>query len=385
MKKTILSGLLFLGVLSAQAQAQQGTTEYVFNPHLYVQVQPLGAQYTLGEVDFGDLISYNVQAAIGYNFNSILGGRLSVNAWQSKAGIDNKDFRLAGDTPFKDTWAWKYVAPSLDLTVNLSNALFGFNPNRLFNLSAFVGVGANIGFSNDDAAKVKTRYEAACYNNAVPAVDHNQNMKYLWDGTKVRVAGRGGLQGDFRINDKISAGLEVNANVLSDKYNSKKAGNADWYFNALAGIKVNLGETYTTRVIPAPEPEIRYVEKIVEKTVEVPAEVKEPVVEPIRRDIFFLINKFNIRPSEEQKVKDIVDYMQKYPNSKVVVTGYADAGTGNDRINDRLAAQRADAVVKALKTKYNISADRITYDSKGARVQPFSENDKNRVTICIAE
>ena len=124
---------------------------------------------------------------------------------------------------------------------------------------------------------------------------------------------------------------------------------------------------------------------MVEKVVEVPAKVEVPVIEPIRRDVFFKINSYKIQKDEEQKVKDIVSYMQKYPNSKVVVTGYADAGTGNDRINDRLAAQRADAVVKVLKTQYGISADRITYDSKGARVQPFAENDKNRVTICIAE
>ena len=95
--------------------------------------------------------------------------------------------------------------------------------------------------------------------------------------------------------------------------------------------------------------------------------------------------QMKIGQSEELKVKDIVEYMQKYPKSKVVITGYADAGTGNDRINDRLGAQRADAVVKALKDTYGISADRITYDSKGARVQPFQENNKNRVTICIAE
>ena len=89
--------------------------------------------------------------------------------------------------------------------------------------------------------------------------------------------------------------------------------------------------------------------------------------------------------SEASKVKDIADYLNKYPNAKVVVTGYADAGTGNDKINDRLAAQRADAVVKALKEQYSIAADRISYDSKGARVQPFAENDMNRVSICIAE
>ena len=262
MKKTILSSLMFLGVLSASAQEQKGTTEYVFNPHWYVQVQPVGAQYTLGEIDFKDLISYNVQAALGYNFSKAIGARLSVNAWQSKAGISNKDF---GANNFYETWKWKYVAPSLDLTFNLSNMLAGFNPNRVFTLSAFVGAGANIGFDNDDAKNVKTAYWNHCMRGAetgAAALGYtaDQNMEYLWDGTKVRFAGRAGLQGDFRVSDKVSIGVEVNANTLNDRYNSKKAGNWDWYFNALAGVKINLGKTYTTRFIPAPEPEIRYVD-----------------------------------------------------------------------------------------------------------------------------
>lgn len=380
MKKIIMSGLLFLGVLSASAQAEQkGTTEYVFNPHWYIQLQPVGGQYTLGEVDFSDLFSYNVQGAIGYNFTKVVGARLAVNAWQSKAGIkvDN----------FKQNWKWTYVAPSLDLTFNLSNLICGFNPNRFFNLTAFVGGGANFASGNDDAVKAKNNLKA--YMNASPYLiwnDADQNMDYVWDGSKTRFFGQAGLIADFRLTDAISLNVEVNANTLSDKYNSKRARNADWYFNALAGVKVNLGKTYSTKFIPAPEPEIRYVEKVVEKVVEVPAKVEAaPAIEPIRRDVFFKINSYKIAKAEEQKVKDIVDYMQKYPNSKVVITGYADAGTGNDRINDRLAAQRADAVVKALKTQYGISADRITYDSKGARVQPFAENDKNRVSICIAE
>ncbi|MDD5787988.1 MAG: OmpA family protein, partial [Bacteroidales bacterium] len=32
-----------------------------------------------------------------------------------------------------------------------------------------------------------------------------------------------------------------------------------------------------------------------------------------------------------------------------------------------------------------ISRDRITSASKGSRVQPFADNVKNRVSICIAE
>jgi len=386
MKKIILSGLLFLGVLSAQAQAQQqGTTEYDFNPHWYVQLQPLGLQYTLGELNFGDLNHYNIQAAAGYNFSKVLGARFSVNAWSSKAGIEIDQSNYPGRTTtpkdFRGEWKWNYVAPSLELTCNLSNGLFGYKHNRLFTLSAFIGVGANIAWGNDEAQDVNKRLVSW-----LGTTEPDQNLEYLWDGTKVRLTGRAGLMGDFRISDRFSAGIEVNANVLSDKYNSKKAGNADWYFNALAGVKMNLGPTYTTRIIPPVEPEIRYVDKIVEKIVEVPGKPQTIIkTAPLRRDIFFKINSTKIRPTETAKVADIANYLEENPDAKVVMTGYADKGTGNASINSRLAAGRAQAVRDMLVKTYNIAESRITYDSKGDTIQPFSENDKNRVTICIAE
>ena len=385
MKKSIMSLLLFLGVLSASAQAEQkGTTEYVFQPHWYVMLQG-GGQYTLGEGDFSDLFSPNAQVALGYNFSKVLGLRLSVNAWQSKGVIKLDDTDMTPASSYEGKWKWNYVAPSLELMFNLSNIVCkNFNPKRLLNVYAFVGGGANIAMSNDDAQKVEADIRA--YQSRGNLLwDGRQNMRYLWDGTKVNIFGKGGLIFDFRLSDKVSFNIEGNANILTDKYNSKKADNADWYFNALAGLKINLGKTYTTKFTPAPEPEIRYVEKVVEKIVEVPAKVEVKPVEKIRRDIFFTINSFKVRDTEAEKIKDIADYLQNHPNAKVEVTGYADAGTGNNRINDRLAKQRADVVVKALMNQYNIAADRISYDSKGSRVQPFAENDLNRVTICIAE
>jgi outer membrane protein OmpA-like peptidoglycan-associated protein len=383
MKKTVLSCLMLLAGLTASAQEQKGTTETEFEPHWYIQLQPLGAQYTLGERDFGDLVSYNVQAAIGRQFSELWGARLAVNAWQSKGGskyqFANKEYG----------WKYNYIAPTLDGTLNLSNLIAGFNPNRVFNLTAFAGIGLNIAWNNDEAQKAngKIKNDLGLVNqNGAPIYGH-EPLQYLWDGTKVRLMGQFGLNADFQVSKKVSLGLELSANTLNDKYNSKKAGNWDWYFNALAGVKIALGNTYSTRFIPAPEPEIRYVEKIVEKVVEpapAPAEPEVVAPEPIRRDIFFTIGKTIIRQSEQQKVDDVVAYLQANPNAKVNVTGYADAGTGNDRVNDRLAAGRADVVVKALK-KAGVDASRISYDSKGARVQPFADNDSNRVSIVIAE
>ena len=366
--KTILAvALMTLSATTVSAQ----DVEYKFNPHMYLDLQG-GAQYTLGEAKFKDLISPNVQVGLGYQFSPVIGLRLQANGWQSKGGW-NGHRTAYGATVFTADYKFNYVAPGLDLSFNLSNLVCGWNPKRVFNLVAFVGGGANIAWKNDEVNDIAA---------VVKRLD-DYNLEYLWDGTKVNVFGRGGIQMLFRLSDAVNFMIEGNANILSDKYNSKKAENPDWYFNALAGLRINLGKTYTVieKPAPAPEPEPTYVAPAPE-----PAPVVvEQKVEPIRRDVFFIINKFNIEESDAGKIKDVAEYMKNNPKAKVQVTGYADAGTGNDQINDRLAQQRADVVVKALIEQYEIAADRISYDSKGARVQPFAENDKNRVTIMIAE
>ena len=375
--KTILAGALLMLSSSAMAQATYEAadgTKYEFQKHMFLNLEG-GAQYTLGEAKFKDLISPNVQLGLGYQFSPVFGARLQANAWQSKGGWQ------ADVNP--GNYKWKYVAPGIDLMFNLSNLFCGWNPNRVFNLTAFLGGGANIAFDNDEVNVIKNRVGAESISK--------YNLEYVWDGTKVSPFGRAGLEAAFRLSDAVALTLEGNANILGDKYNSKnhsgKKLKADWYFNALVGLKINLGKTYNKILPPPPAPEpapqpVVEPEPVVEQPAPVVEEVK---IEPLRRDIFFVINKTIIRDTEEQKVKDVADYLAKYPNAKVQVTGYADAGTGNDKINDRLAAGRADAVVKALKEKYGVAESRISYDSKGSRVQPFAENDLNRVTICIAE
>ena len=373
MKKAILSCLMLMGVLSAFAQEEpKGTTEYVFEPHWYFQLQG-GAQYTTGEADFGDMISPTIQGAIGYQFSQNVGARLAINAWQSKTGWRDD----AGFNPHN--FSFSYVAPAIDLTFDLSNIIAGFNPNRKLSFGAFLGIGLNYRMQCDDAKHAKSYMDTYSYKDEfgwTPMYDDDASLFFK---------GQAGLTADYHINDAISVGIEGNFNMLSDRYNFKKVGNPDSYFNLLAGIKYNFGPTYSTRFIPAPEPEIRYVDKIVEKIVEVPGPAAPAAVEPLRRDIFFEINKTIIRDSEKQKVQDIADYMNAHPTSKVMITGYADAGTGNNRINDRLAKGRAQVVVKALQEQYGIAESRISWDSKGSRVQPFAENDLNRVSICIAE
>lgn len=371
-----------MGCVTASAQEGDKTVN-VFKPHWYFQVQ-VGGQHTLGEIGFSKLLSPNAQIGFGYNFNKVVGARISANAWQSKGGQE-----FMGET-YK--WKWNYVAPMVDATFNLSNLFCGYNPNRVVNFGIFGGIGANIAWGNDEAKTQQTAIKAAAAKyvgtdaSKLSAYGVSDPLAYLWDGTATRFTGRVGANVDFRLSDRVSIGAEVSANILNDKYNSKKANNPDWYFNGLVGVKVALGKTHTTKVIPAPKPVEKIIERIIEKPVPVQTETKPAakVEEEFRRDIFFQIGNSTIAKSQASKIEEIVDYMQENPDAKITLTGYADKGTGNDAINDKIAARRAKTVYNAL-VKKGVAKDRIKTESKGSRVQPFEVNDQNRVTICIAK
>ena len=98
-----------------------------------------------------------------------------------------------------------------------------------------------------------------------------------------------------------------------------------------------------------------------------------------------MIRGSEISDSERIKLEEVVSYLNRNPQSKVTVTGYADKATGNARINMKYSQARVEKVVKMLTEKYNISADRITSTAKGDTEQPYTENNKNRVTIVVAE
>lgn len=371
MKKRIFSLLVLamtaFGMASAQNEVvvnnPDGSVEktiYTFNPHWFIQIQG-GAQHTLGEAKFMDLISPTAQFEIGYQFSPVWALRLGANAWQSKGGWGEgtaKEFGMS-----KNTFKWNYIAPALDVKFNIINALCGWNKDRVFTMNLIAGAGAN--FAQDlkdaDAAQVAL-------------------MDHFHDGTTIMPFGRFGLDLDFAVSKQVSLNLEGMAHVLNDHYNGKHTDNADWYFNVLAGVKIALGKTQnkTVEFTPAPAPVV----------VPAPAPEPEPVVEviePFQCNVFFKINKTVAEPQENAKIAELAAYMQKYPESKVTLSGYADKGTGNPRINLRLSEGRVNYVANMLRNEYNIDADRIFTEFKGDTVQPFADNDSNRVTVCLTK
>ncbi len=372
-RNTLMATLLAATALTAQAQEEK--PQYVFQPHWYIQLQ-VGGQYTLGETDFGDLLSPNAQIAIGRNFGKVVGARLAVNGWQSRGGSD------INGTQYK--WKYNFIAPTIQATFNLSNLISGVNPNRLVDVSAFIGGGLNIAWDNDEAEEAGAKMLAANEGSLITSAD--QFVSHLWDGTLLRPVGVAGLAADFKVSKRVTVGAELSANITSDHYNSKHADNADWYFNGLVGVKIALGDTYSVKEpAPKPEPQVIYRDRIVEKPVEKIVEKVVEAKEKLHVEVFFTISSTKVVASEAAKVQEVANYMQKNPDSKITITGLADKGTGTDRINIPLSKKRAEVVKTMLVNKYGIDESRISAEGKGSSIQPYDVPELNRVSICVSE
>lgn len=107
-------------------------------------------------------------------------------------------------------------------------------------------------------------------------------------------------------------------------------------------------------------------------------EVKEIVIDnTVEPTVGFLMNEYAVTPD---KMPYLYKVAEQYKDRKLVVVGYADKGTGTHKYNKELSLKRAEAVKDAL-VKLGLNADNIEVKAMGDLVQPFDENDMNRVVI----
>lgn len=362
-------GLLLIAAVSCtcRAQVNEGAEQRLvapgvsfFVPHWYVKAQ-VGGAYDLGEAKFTQLVSPALQLAVGYKFNEMIGLRGSLSGLWARNRYAFPEAR----------YQWNFVQPALEAEVDLTQLVLGRKPDRRWSVYAVAGGGVAFAFNNDDAVEADKRY----------GIDFQK----LWKHNRWNPVARGGLGVDYRVMDELSIGAEVNANMLPDHFNSKrgKHDNRDWHFNALLGLKFNIGRShgrtepeYETVLPPKPvEPAVTKDEHT--QFVDVPVEQISFNV-----NIQFLINQSVIRANQIPKLTALLKYLGDHPKAFIRLSGYADRETGNPTINMRLSRERAQVVSQYLQDA-GIAEWRIRRFAKGDTVQPFDLPEDNRVCICF--
>ena len=348
-KNVLAAAALALGV-SVPAGAQ--TTEddgldYKPYPHMFVGVQG-GAQTTFTNYDNLKLITPTASVSFGAFFTPVVGARLHFNGWQNKGGFKDatQDFK----------YDYKYATSDLDLMLNLST-LFGKKNYYPLNVYLIGGIGLNYAWDNDDAYANK---------NLMPLAYKNDRLSH-----NARV----GAMLDWNLMKNLSLNLEVNANSLGDRYKSKTNGKDDWQLNAQVGLAVKFGykkkevkEEWATRVDTIWYDDVAYTPRVEDGT--------------ITWNVFYEIRESDFNDPDAQ-LANIGAFLKDHRECKVTIKSYADVQTGNPKINMGYSQQRSEKAVKAL-VDAGVDPSIIKAEYFGDTVQPFAENDKNRVSIITA-
>ena len=365
MKKLLtIVAIAMLTVLSANAQ---GNDKGRLKSYSFIEAQG-GVQLTSTDAPMDKLITPTAALSFGHYFYPAVGVRLHANAWQSKSGFQALD----------QYYKWKYVTTDADLLLNITN-LFSKNYKHALNVILVGGFGLNYAWDNDEL-------------RAITAQHRDLNTELAWDKNRFSHNIRAGLRLETDVTKPIGLSLEVDANSLSDRFNSKMNNSDDWMFTAMLGLSFRFGHKYKKCeckkeepvVVPEPVPVVEPEPKPEPKPEPVVEKKPEPKVvtvkEQLHEEIFYVICKSDPEVGKRQMQK-VADFMKRNPNAKVSVVGYADKGTGNPRLNMGYSQKRAENCRQELINGYGCDASRISVDYKGDTVQPFDVNDKNRCVI----
>ncbi|MBR4755475.1 MAG: OmpA family protein [Bacteroidales bacterium] len=305
-----------------------------------------------------------VEANLGKWFTPSVGARIGYR------GIDNSFKVKPGYTTMIDNgtgdWDAMHYAHG-DLLWNLSNALSGYKETRFWNIIPYATAGW-LGFKSP-------------YYKVLNGDDREVEDEWTVGA---------GILNNFRLGDKV--GLYIDLSVLSTRHeilaiSPRATVNHIFAFvpAATAGLTFNFGgrtnwDRFSSVAPKAPVlsfteddykalqakladleaknknlvDDLEAAKNVKPETVVVTTEGKKQIV------LFFDLAKDNLKPSEIAHLRAFASKLA--PGTKLKVTGSADSGTGNEKINTKLATARANVVVDVLTKEFGISRDDIEID-----------------------
>lgn len=389
MKKFVIGAALLGMSMTAFAQQADPTMKYSvatnsFWSNWFIQV---GGDYNIwysnqehgrrldngGDFDFlsKQRRSFGGSVAIGKWFTPGIGLRTKLQGFNSKkigaVGVTSQHF-----------WSLNE-----QIMFNLSNLFMGYNPERVWNISPFIGGGMARNMSANRyvmqlSAGINSSWRL-CRNLDLYAEAGWNRMEDNFDGNEMAQLS----------NTHYGRGWEDKDNHLYAEIGlTFKLGKATWNktpdVDAIKALSQSQIDALNSQLndLNAENGKLRKELAEKPKTTVLTKSLKEFVATPI--SVFFNIGKIDVA-----LLKDLVNVraLAKYAienNSHILVTGYADSSTGTPAINQRLSEQRANTIVEEL-VKMGVNRSNIrTAAGGGVKMLEYPDYDR-RATVQIVD
>lgn len=319
------------------------------------------------QVKFGKRLAPAVDVAIGKWFTPGIGVRFAYSGLSVKGATQTGIHSTGEEVPGKGGYGYwltkqkfNYFNFHLDAMFNVSNLFFGYNPNRVYSLSPYVGLGV---MKTNDTPKA------------------------------TEIAGHFGLLNSFRLCDALDLNLDIRGTLVSDAFDGENAGRGgEGMLTATVGLtykfkkrgwdKAKTVVRIDNRAINALRQQLSDAEAENERLKRALAEgnrekAKEIVTKASANLVTFQIGKATLSNEARANLSLLAEAIKAGDKSVVyTITGYADAGTGSKRINERLSKRRAEAVRDCLVKEFGVSESQLRVDYKGGVDNMFYDDPR---------
>lgn len=319
------------------------------------------------QVKFGKRLAPAVDVAIGKWFTPGIGVRFAYSGLSVKGATQTGIHSTGEEVPGKGGYGYwltkqkfNFFNFHLDAMFNMSNLLFGYNPNRVYSLSPYVGLGV---MKTNDTPKA------------------------------TEIAGHFGLLNSFRLCDALDLNLDIRGTLVSDAFDGEAYGRGgEGMLSATVGLTYKFKKRGWDKAKTVVRIDNRAINALRQQLADAEAEndrlkralaegnrqkAKEIVTKASANLVTFPIGKATLSNEARANLSLMAEAIKSGDKSVVyTITGYADAGTGSKRINERLSKRRAEAVRDCLVKEFGVSESQLRVDHKGGVDNMFYDDPR---------
>ncbi|MEI3080420.1 OmpA family protein [Paraprevotella clara] len=365
------SALLLLSGATVTAQTHETSVWEDFGSNLYIDAG--GGVQTLfapgwKDIAFGKQITPSFSLGVGKWFNPFWGIHFAAE------GYSFNGFRPGG---------------SYDPFSPLNRVDVGYDGSFRYYLR-YMGLNADIRFSLLNLIAGREREEALY--DLVPYIGIGYAHMFAYRGsTKENLfTGHAGVRNRFAVHRMVDVNLDVTAgwtdnyvNPVTDRYMASMAVQVgvSFYPGRRAFRKPTMKvpvETFHYRTDTVFVREVPGRDKVIEFVPD-----HRNILGVVMASVRFAVNRSMAYEGQETQIYEVARYLREHPKAVVRIEGYADATSGSEDYNHKLAQQRAEYVRKQLVDTYKADASRIETKAIGTARQPYDDTTDTQWN-CVA-